>query len=175
MYSCLTAKNKENRKSLKFFFHISQRSKVQTKIKRKVLYVCILYMKTTLTGILFSLCGRNCSLLQSFQTSPIAHSASCSCAKGYFSSEARGIPFSAEIECVKPYIHFAIRILVLCFIRRGIPVLFSQLLAAFLMGISRSHISSPYHVVLRITSLLSSSLDGRTSTVAIRRGGYTSL
>jgi hypothetical protein len=80
-----------------------------------------------------------------------------------------------RLKCVKPYLQFAIRILTLCLIPRGMPLLFSQLLAAFLMGISRSHISSTYHVVLRITSLLSSSLDGRSSTVAVRRGGYTSL
>jgi len=37
IYFYLTKNNKENRKILKFSFHISQRSKVQTKVKSKVM------------------------------------------------------------------------------------------------------------------------------------------
>jgi hypothetical protein len=60
-------------------------------------------------------------------------------------------------------------------IGRGYFYYFPNFLLLFLWKIFRSRISSTCHVVLRITSRLSSALDGRPATVVVRRRGYTSL
>jgi hypothetical protein len=125
----------------------------------------------TLTGIPFPLCGRNCSILQSFQTSPIAHSASCSCAKGYFSSEARGIPFSVEIRMREALHTLRHTYFGLMLYSPGDTCIVFPTACGFSYGnisvsyfLTISHCTQDY-----ITSVLFSRR--RTSPVAIRRGG----
>jgi len=79
-----------------------------------------------------------------------------------------------RLQCIQLYLHFSIRILASGLISWGYLSYFPNFFPLFLLKVSGSRISSTCHVVLGITSRLSSALDDRPATLVERRG-YTSL